>query len=81
MKPLSLDELCATIASRFGEKFEVTQVEHGDGSSEALLTIDGALRASWRARLANPPPRDGITPRGPKEYYDLQYFEPANVLI
>ena len=74
---LSLDALCDIIQKRFGKDFEITQREHGDGSSEAILEVDGALRASWRGRLKNTPIYDGKTPRGPKAYYDLQFFAPS----
>jgi hypothetical protein len=73
---LSLDQLCKQLSARFGDEFEITQREHGDGTSEAILEVDGALRASWRGRLKNAPVYDGTTPRGPKEYYDLQFFQP-----
>jgi hypothetical protein len=74
---LTLDELCDALLP-FRGNCDVTQREHGDGTSEAILEVDGALRASWRGRLKNAPVYDGKAPRGPKEYYDLQFFQPNN---
>ncbi len=70
----SLDELQEIIKARFGEAFEVTQTERGDGSGSAVLSIAGVAKASWSKRLVGNSPRDGVTPRGPAEYYDLKFL-------
>ncbi len=70
----TLDQLLEILKARFGDDFVIAQREFGDGSSQAVLTFEGKLRASWRAQLVNMPPRDGVTPRGPKEYYDLKFY-------
>ena len=71
---LSLDELIAVIRSRFGSDVVITQREYWMGCSEAILSVNGVVRASWRGRLVNIPPLDGVTPRGVKEYYDLEFY-------
>ena len=74
---ISLDQLIEKLKSSFGDEGQITQRQHGDGSSEAVLTVEGGLRASWRGQLAKMPPLDGKTPRGPKEYYGLEFFPPG----
>ncbi len=76
-EPMTLDELSATLKARFGEDFFITRRERGDGTGEAVLTVNDVCRATWCVRLVNPQPRDGVTPRGPREYYGLRFFEPA----
>ncbi len=68
-----LDGLCQILKEKFGEDFIVTTKEKSDGSTESVLGIEGKIRATWKGRLVNVPPRDGVTPRGPKEYYDLKF--------
>lgn len=73
----TLDRLCEILRHRFGgpeKDQEYTQTEFADGSSEATLKIDGQIKATWKGRLVKMPPLDGVTPRGPKEYYDLTFL-------
>jgi hypothetical protein len=70
-----LDQLIDALKKQGVEGGNYYQREHRDGSSETILIFEGVLRASWRARLISMPPRDGVTPRGPKEYYDLKFYE------
>ncbi len=71
---MTLDELTATLKAHFGDDFLISHRERGDGTGEAVLTVKGVRRATWCARLINPPPRDGVTPRGKREYYALRFF-------
>jgi len=73
-KIYSLDELCFELRDRLGTYYTITTRELGDGSAYSTLTIDGILKATWSARLVNAPKYDGITPRGPSEYFALRFF-------
>lgn len=71
----TLDALLALLNQRFpGVDLDISQREFGDGSSVACLSVDRQVRAAWRGRLIAPPPLDGVTPRGPKEYFDLRFY-------
>lgn len=80
---MSLDELTAAIKARFGKDFVVCSSHKNDGSSECLLYLgttigeikDAKAAATWKSRLKNRDvPRDGVTPRGESEYYDLKFL-------
>lgn len=71
---MTLDELMAALQARFmgrWDDIEITQHEYCDGSSKAEARLDGKVVASWHGELKTIPPRDGVTPRGPKVYRDL----------
>ncbi len=72
--PMLIDDLCALLEAKFGSNFTITHRDCPDGSGDAFLVLDGIVRATWSARLINQVPRDGVTPRGPREYYGLRFF-------
>jgi len=76
-QPMLIDDLCALLKAKFGKDFTITHRDCPDGSGDAYLVVDGVRRATWSARLINKDvPRDGITPRGPREHYGIRFFEP-----
>ena len=68
------------------ELYEILKITYGDdvtirsrtwglfGDGEHELWKDGVKRATWKSRLINIPSLDGVTPRGPSEYYDLVHL-------
>lgn len=73
---MTLEELMEILKAKFvghWDDIEITSREHGDGSSDAEARIDGKIVATWSADLIVMPPRDGITPRGPKVYHSLLF--------
>ncbi len=69
-----IDQLSQILKEKVGEDFIVTQKEKMSGDAEAVLTIEGKIRATWKARLVKIPPPDGVTPRGPSEYFELKFY-------
>ena len=75
MESYSLDQLCAEIEARYGKDVQIRGRAWGvleDGEYE--LWKDGARMMTWKSRPVKMPPVDGVTPRGPSEYYDLKYL-------
>jgi len=70
-----LNELTAWLKLMLGPDFSITQHETRDGRSFAVAS-QGPVLLAFRGRLANPPPIDGLTPRGPKIYHDFRRLEP-----
>ena len=73
---LPLDDLMAAIEERVVDTdYAIRAHDYWDGSQSAILTVDGALVASWRAELAAPPVWDGVTPRGARRYHSLTFHD------
>ncbi|MDD2765982.1 MAG: hypothetical protein PHE83_18625 [Opitutaceae bacterium] len=71
---MSLDELIKALRAKLGDQpANVTQVEYTDGSSKAKVLVSGSIVATFKGRLVKMPPPDRVTPRGPKEYFDLVF--------
>lgn len=73
---LTLDQLCDKLRQEIGTEFTITWQEFHDGSSQCIAEVRGKVAAQWFGRLANDEvPIDGVTPRGPKEYFGLRFFK------
>ena len=59
----------------FGEDCVIVGDLNPHGVSNWTLVERGAIRATWKSQLQKMPPIDGVTPRGPSLYYDLQLFK------
>jgi hypothetical protein len=76
MEFITLDQLMAKLKEKFdGKDIVIRQRTFGDGSSEEAVMIGNRLVATFKGRLVTIPPLDGVTPRGPKEYYDLEFMD------
>lgn len=75
-RSLSLDKLMAELTARLaGRECTVSWIDRYDGSQLAVVRVSGKLFAAWTADLESPPVFDGKTPRGPKRYHSLRFYD------
>jgi hypothetical protein len=73
---MTLNKLLSTLNKRLaGRPSEFSWIDKADGSQIAAVHVDGKLFATWEAQLANKPVFDGVTPRGPRDYRGLKFFD------
>ncbi len=72
---MTLDQLLTQIKRYAGT--DVVIESQGDrlGNRTHTLRKNGFVRATWNSRLLTIPPLDGVTPRGPSDYYDLKHLQ------
>lgn len=73
-KTYLIDDLCDELRNRFGIDLLIDSVHMRDGSAKHILTVAGWVKATWKSKLVTPPIPDGVTPRGPSEYYNLKFY-------
>jgi len=75
---MTLEQLIWAIEGRLaGRKCTMSWLDRSDGSQVGAAKADGKLFATWEAELVNAPVFDGKTPRGPKCYHSLRFFDCA----
>lgn len=75
-----LNGLSELIKAKFGDMgYEIQTREFCFGDSECQLVAGGKVLATWKGRLMQVPPLDGVTPRGPREYYDLVFTDGTTI--
>lgn len=76
---MTITALMTALRSRLGTAdVTISWLDKRDGSQVAAAQVGGRLFATWKGRIVNPQKHDGITPRGPKDYHSLQFFDNAD---
>lgn len=73
---MNLDALTSQINARAKRrKVTLSWLDRSDGSQLGSAFADGKLLCTWTAELVTVSILDGVTPRGPKDYHSLQFFD------